>query len=183
MTPIDLVGCRINHLIVLDAVRRNGMRREWLCRCDCGKELWVSVSRLRRVEGRKNSCGCKDSRCQVLPDGGAAKNSLYHKYQVDAAKRGREFLLTKEQFLKIVTDNCYYCGEAPSNLESRGKHSKFMRNGIDRKDNNLGYTADNSVACCMLCNYIKRDMSIEQFSIHVRKLASRSALWISQQQY
>jgi len=35
--------------------------------------------------------------------------------------------------------------------------------GIDRKDNNLGYTPENSLPCCTLCNMMKRTYSYDNF--------------------
>ena len=35
--------------------------------------------------------------------------------------------------------------------------------GIDRKDNNKGYTNDNCVPCCGFCNKMKMDHSIDEF--------------------
>ena len=38
----------------------------------------------------------------------------------------------------LFKSNCFYCGLLNSNV----------LNGIDRKDNNLPYTYENSVSCC-----------------------------------
>jgi hypothetical protein len=37
------------------------------------------------------------------------------------------------------------------------KHKENSRYQLDRKDNDLGYTPENVVACCTRCNYAKRD--------------------------
>lgn len=36
-------------------------------------------------------------------------------------------------------------------------------NGVDRKDNSIGYTIDNCVTACKLCNYAKKAMSYDNF--------------------
>ena len=41
--------------------------------------------------------------------------------------------------------------------------SSFTFNGIDRKNNNLGYTYDNCVTACTTCNKAKNSMTIEEF--------------------
>ena len=39
----------------------------------------------------------------------------------------------------------------------------YKGNGIDRIDNNLGYTVQNSISCCKKCNYAKHKMSYDEF--------------------
>jgi hypothetical protein len=39
----------------------------------------------------------------------------------------------------------------------------FTRNGIDRKDNSKGYTIDNVVSCCFICNKGKWTQSVGEF--------------------
>ena len=46
----------------------------------------------------------------------------------------------------------------------------FLHNGVDRVNNDLGYTIENSVTCCSLCNYMKRGMSLSDFIIHINKI-------------
>lgn len=41
--------------------------------------------------------------------------------------------------------------------------SKLFRNGIDRVDNSLGYILSNVVSCCKICNYMKKDLSEQEF--------------------
>ncbi len=47
-------------------------------------------------------------------------------------------------------------------------------NGLDRVDNALGYTPTNVVACCGLCNWIKRDLSQAQFLAAVARIYHHS---------
>jgi hypothetical protein len=48
---------------------------------------------------------------------------------------------------------CFYCG-----------HSEIYGvNGVDRKDNAVGYTLENSVPCCATCNFAKRQMTVAEF--------------------
>ena len=55
--PIDLTGQKINRLLVLQRVKREGNTKTlWKCRCDCGKEIIVESYKLRN--GATKSCGC-----------------------------------------------------------------------------------------------------------------------------
>ncbi len=55
---VDLRGQRFGRLTVLDHEPKSTGKygKKWLCRCDCGNELWVRSDSLRR--GGTQSCGC-----------------------------------------------------------------------------------------------------------------------------
>lgn len=82
----------------------------------------------------------------------------YRAYKSNAFKRFKEFQLSIEDFKKLVSEPCFYCGE------------KDKRRGIDRIDNSKGYLKDNSASCCSTCNYMKKTFSVEDFISHVRKI-------------
>jgi len=78
-------------------------------------------------------------------------------YQKDARSHNREYTLTREQFRLIFQGTCAYCGEFPAY-------------GIDRRDNGIGYVAENCTPCCPICNYAKRDMSVDEFIAWVKRV-------------
>jgi len=53
---IDITGQRFGRLVAVSEVEPNGVRRRWLCKCDCGNEKTVDMYLLR--QGRIKSCGC-----------------------------------------------------------------------------------------------------------------------------
>jgi len=64
--------------------------------------------------------------------------------------------LTDNEALSLIKQPCHYCGNQENN-------------GIDRKDNTLGYTIDNSLPCCGRCNISKNDMSYDDFIKHIHQ--------------
>lgn len=78
----------------------------------------------------------------------------YNRYLARAAEKDLEFVLTKNEFAKFVNDKCYYC-----NKDTHINH----KNGIDRKDNDIGYIIDNCVSCCRECNYMKGILNENEF--------------------
>ena len=74
-------------------------------------------------------------------------------------KRGYEVSLTDEEMKERFLSNCVYCSARPHPL-----------NGIDRVDNEQGYTPRNSVPCCGICNRMKHAMTKEAFLTHVKKI-------------
>lgn len=143
----------------------------WLVRCSCGKEKPMLSTTLKNTKVR--SCGHLRGG-NVLPDHRAAITLRMSQYKSNAIKMGRVFSLTREQFQKLITGNCVYCGSRPSSIvRARGKYQKdFYYNGIDRIDNDVGYTLENSASCCSTCNLMKRGWSVDAFLEHIRKIAS-----------
>jgi hypothetical protein len=86
---------------------------------------------------------------------------------LDTAKRKNVVCsLTYEQFLEFTKiSNCAYCGESVSWLEHvpTGYRGKSGYN-LDRKIPSLGYTENNCVVCCPICNWAKNSLfSHEEF--------------------
>lgn len=83
------------------------------------------------------------------------KGSSYKEYYTRAVKKiNKSFEITMDDYLKIIAEKCYICGK-----ESKGEH----RNGIDRIDNDKGYTLDNVKPCCGECNYSKNDFKLQDY--------------------
>ena len=64
--------------------------------------------------------------------------------------------------------NCHYCGVEPEKISQSSNKNKpyngdYIYNGIDRIDNNKGYTMDNVVPCCEICNNAKKNLSKVKF--------------------
>ena len=77
------------------------------------------------------------------------------------------FLLTFEQFSTIVTTTCIYCGSPGS--QPIGDR---LVCGVDRIDNERGYTLDNVAPCCADCNLAKGNRSKEQFEEHLTRIVN-----------
>lgn len=143
----------------------------WLCQCECGNSKVVDNSNL--LSGNIQSCGCLHKerikelhKKTVKPD--APFYSLLKEYQRGAKDRGFSWELTEEQFRNITSSNCYYCNEEPSKIrDSNGgikyKGIPYKYNGIDRVDNRLGYTIQNTVPCCWMCNMLKGSFGKDEF--------------------
>ena len=145
----DISNTRVNKLYVTDKKeirfssnnknKKNSdgghLRTYWLCRCDCGEELWVRSDALERKT--KKSCGC-DKRVGEKGDG--VMGVVYAGYRVGARRRGLDFNISKEFFKEITSKDCFYCGSPLSNYRHiKGYYGDFRYNGIDRIDNNVGY--------------------------------------------
>lgn len=85
-------------------------------------------------------------------------NGQYHNYKTCAVKRKIEFTLSQEDCMKFYNTKCIYCGDTIKGM------------GIDRVDSNAGYTIQNSVPCCSICNFMKHILTKDEFIIHIKKI-------------
>jgi hypothetical protein len=85
-------------------------------------------------------------RCSICSPAGAYKKACQ-----GALGKGLEFPLTEEEFIYIVKQKCYYCGDSEN------------PRGVDRFDNSIGYEKDNCVSACWPCNSAKKEKSGTEF--------------------
>jgi len=107
-----------------------------------------------------------------LYDGKLSPNLFYfsqrgklYVYRNDANQKNKKrpntendysFNLTQEELDKIIKMNCHYCGLKPN-------RSKF-EGGLDKVNNKVGgYSVENNVSCCTVCNFLKSDFDKEEF--------------------
>lgn len=159
----------------------------YLCECGVG---YFGLARAVR-SGKTTSCGCwrkanlgKDrlgvSPANKLPEDERAVRYSWQYTKAGARHRDLKFTLTFEEVRELIFQNCHYCDEPPSKSVLVAKGSapiKALTNGIDRKDNNVGYEAHNCLPCCTGCNYFKRDYGYEEFMDRIRKIASKDSKW------
>lgn len=158
--------------------RKLGSDQIWLMRCRCGVEKEVSFKNYSN--GSSLSCGCYRRALghrggNRLAVGESARNQLLLIYRRGAQKRGIEFSLSRDDFLRITSSDCHYCGSPPGKILNRSKYvgkgnGAYIYNGIDRMDSGRGYIADNCVPCCYTCNYAKRDSHYLEFVYWIDRL-------------
>lgn len=148
----DLIGQRFGKLLVLHQAERRKGRIAWTCQCDCGNIKDILSFRL--TLGRSASCGCQIGHGRGKPLSNFER-SLGH-YQRSAETRNRKWELSLDQFRSLINTECFYCGHPPDNW--------LGFNGIDRVNNDQGYTLINCVSCCSTCNYAKAKKSVSEFA-------------------
>lgn len=171
----SMIGKKFNRLLVVSAAPSRHKRAYWNCVCDCGRTCVAMGKYLR--QGKKQSCGClrteynqlkaaSMSRKNILPDGEAAFNLLYASYRCSAENRSLVFELTKEQFKSLTARVCFYCGKLPSQNYKPDLSNGYVYNGVDRRNNSVGYVLENAVPCCKLCNWMKNAFEESDFLAH-----------------
>jgi hypothetical protein len=180
MRKLNLIGQKYHKLIVLEEAPTINGRSAWLCRCDCGVLKIIKTENLR--DGSTQSCGCWNreqsskraenmySKCiKYAPEEASARRIWQKTYQE----------MPYEDFYMFSQQNCYYCGEPPSNYQNVAtklssqnmkKNGNFTYNGLDRLDNSKPHSKENCVACCKYCNYAKRERSVDDFKLWIKKV-------------
>jgi hypothetical protein len=171
----DLTGQRFGKLVVISFVSK-GTRKsspKWLCHCDCGNEKVIAANNLN--SGNVRSCSCL-SRLEV---GLAAKRRVFKEYEKHAIEHNRDFSIDFDSFISICTKPCFYCGANPARSMKKSArkatfNGDFLCNGVDRVDNDEGYTILNSVSCCRICNWMKRHLTKHEFLSHIERVFTHS---------
>ena len=68
-----------------------------------------------------------------------------------ASRYKKSFNLTFKEFVTFWKKPCFYCGFMVKTI------------GLDRINSNKGYTRNNLVSCCKMCNFMKRAHSKYKF--------------------
>lgn len=161
------IGDKYNKLTCLSFSHVGPHNRSYFnFRCDCGNEKVLLGALVK--SGNTMSCGCygkarrKEKR---ISDSHSDVTAILLGYIRHAKKRGHEWGLSREHVLSLIFKECHYCGRTGQNIkktkQSIGGGLKY--NGIDRKDNKIGYLESNCVPCCGFCNKAKGIMDYDEF--------------------
>ena len=92
---------------------------------------------------------------------------ITYNYKRSAEKREIDYNLSDEETKKFLKNECFYCKDI---------NDDGYLNGIDRKDNKIGYKIDNCVTCCKICNISKKTMEVDEFIGKVHHILSYLSL-------
>lgn len=163
----DYTGFKKGYLqaISFEFVKNNSTY--WLFKCDCGNYKILKSNKVLSKNSTTKSCGCKKNKNQT--SNCPAFNKVFLSYSKGAKRRNLDFSLSINDFKNITSKKCFYCGIEPNKI-SKTKFNTYTYNGIDRKDNLLGYSLENSLPCCTLCNKAKRDLDFNIFINWIKQI-------------
>lgn len=167
---IDITGKIFGRIKVIGPTnkRANGRDVYWLCECSCGKQKEIIGYSIR--SGNTQSCGCLRLERVTKKNGESIINRLYKYYTDSAKKRNIDWEITKKKFVDIITKECSYCDSKPERKTINGLSGFLFCNGVDRIDSSLGYSNDNCVTACSMCNQMKWTYNTEEFLNHIEKI-------------
>lgn len=139
---------------------------------NCGAHLILRWDAIQSDTKHGKCCKCCGNNC--IANSNALFNISYNRYKQNAIVRGFTFELTNEEFNRLITSNCHYCNSEPVEIQSLKRYNKtgkpIYMNGVDRIDSNKGYTIENTVPCCEMCNRMKLNYNIDKFYEHIEKI-------------
>lgn len=146
----------------------SNLERKWKCENIYTKKVKIfRGSYLNIIQKRE-----KSSNKQL-----GLRNYLYKTNERNAIGRKRTFNLSFEEFNSLIAKNCYYCNEPPKiasdkTIITRGDRNQLpiYYNGIDRLNPEIGYSVENCVACCSICNYMKHVQQEHAFLSQIEKI-------------
>ncbi len=153
-----MVGQKFNKLTAVNKSSRKSTSGNyyWWFKCDCGGITESLPQNVVKIKNAVKSCGCL---LKSRHHGKSWLHKMIYDYKKHAKKLDVKYELTENEFEMFVNNCCYYCGKAP-------------RNGIDRVNPTMGYVLNNCVSCCKICNYMKRNLTKEQFLNHIHKVVA-----------
>lgn len=163
----------------------------WKCQCDCGTLRVIRASEV--VAQQSRSCGClrSDRVRESLQKGKGHSgfNQVWLNYRASAKRRGHSWGLSKDEFREITQSPCHYCGArnvskcTPNTRVAASREwASYSYNGIDRRDNGLGYERSNCLPCCDTCNRAKLVATEEEFYAWIKRVAAE-APWEKPREY
>lgn len=168
------IGTQFNKLTV---VGYDSEKKYYICQCACGN---ITTSRIHAMTTGKHrqcrACSSKEkSETTCLPNNLGLKSEIFRNYQRAAKKRNYSFELTQDEFIDLISEHCYYCGALPSMIwygtpRKNVAAKEFRYNGVDRKDNSIGYTKSNCVSCCKICNNSKSTLTENEWFDWIKKI-------------
>ena len=171
----DLKGIKCGHLMPEKVIGSDRYGIIWLCTCDCGNTTKAYASKLRK--SHKKSCGCgkfgnnhyKWSGCERIT--GYLWNSILQ----HAKQRHLEVSITIQEAWQLFIDQkekCAITGESISfAITPQERKDNIGTASLDRIDNCKGYTKDNIQWVHKYINYMKMNLSQNDFLYWCAKAA------------
>tara|TARA_Y100000310_G_scaffold333763_1_gene411972 strand:+ start:1898 stop:2479 length:582 start_codon:yes stop_codon:yes gene_type:complete len=146
----DLSGKRFGRLVVSSKHGFKGQHRYWECKCDCGNEVNVLATNLKRKYTK--SCGCLAVDEGWLLRGEKSRHwkgykkisgHYWNSIKDGSARRNIKFLLSIEEAWEKFEDQKGFCALTGCLLTFGDRFQDERTASLDRIDNMKGYVMDN----------------------------------------
>ncbi len=162
-----IIGKKFGRLTIIN-ISKDGKKEISECKCDCGKTMKTLLTNI--INGHSKSCGCL--RIYRHPERDVGLRKLYYRYKYRSKLYHKEqFKISLNKFKELTSKNCFYCGRPPETSSmSKSNYSNYVYNGLDRIVSSRGYTEDNVITACGICNKMKLNHSFEEFKNQIKKI-------------
>ena len=158
-TKLNHIGDRFGKLVVTNQYyqKTGNLKVDYVC--DRGNKVFTKSYSKIRIQKMCSNCRKTNSH-RIGID--TAFKTLFSDYKRNAKTRHFEFSISENDFKSLTQQACFYCGNAPTYVK-HAKRGNYIYNGVDRRNNDIGYTMENCVPCCKKCNYAKHTLTTEEF--------------------
>ena len=165
---VDRTGDKIGRLILDYPIRLKNIVH-WVCMCDCGNEVMVSISTLMR--GDTNSCGClrKDRLVIRNKNGwkgcGELSGSYIGQIKYNAKIRNIFYAVSTKYLWELFLSQNRKCVLSGFVLTFGDKRKKYREQtaSLDRIDSDMGYVEGNVQWIHKVINIMKGKQDSENF--------------------
>ena len=138
----DLTGQRFGRLVALKKADNLGSKTRWLCKCDCGNEVFLVTGSL--VSGNTKSCGCYkvDAVVKLNTTHGMTGSPVYRAWQSMITRCTNENYI---EYHRYGDRGISVCDEWRNSFETFYAYMGDRPPGktLDRIDNDKGYAPGN----------------------------------------
>lgn len=179
MNESDYIGKTFNRITIIGKDEERTTKDCFYVtgKCTCGRIKSYARHRLMGKDAPQ-SCGCIQRELKAgkkyLPPGEAAIRETWRIYKENAKRRKFSFSIDLLNFKSLTQKPCHYCGAPPTNVhKTRTKTpDSCSYSGLDRVKTREGYSVENVVTCCAVCNWMKGTMEYAEFIKQVEKISN-----------
>jgi len=153
--------------------------RQWLCRCDCGRESFYTTGQILSQGEQRMSCAAcqhesqeEENRIYEIPP------RFWTRATQQAARRNIEFKLSQKEaqdLFKEQKGKCALTGTPLHFTRLRTNYNRYTTASLDRIDSSRSYGAGNVQWVHKEINMMKQQLSQETFIQWCRKVAAQNA--------
>ena len=138
----------------------------------CGKE---GKERIYNADRLCNGCTTTKANNPGLLGYSADERTKYYNARNNSKRMKREFSIDAKRFMELWTEGeCYYCGNDKGTIPHANNRNRSLKKlitlGVDRLDPLIGYTNENCVTCCHICNVAKSTLEVNEYIEHCRSV-------------
>ena len=170
------VGETFGYLTIIDdsvVFKNKGRRFNVTVQCICGNTFKSLYSSFLQRKG--HDCGSHGNFWYKRIDPHGILYEQYKDYlRLDNSKFALDpKIISLQSFYNISDFSCVFCGGVKDIISGQ---NSILGCGLDRLNNTLGYTRENTVPCCKVCNRGKSNMIYKEWLDHLRGVGGNKAI-------
>ncbi len=167
---IDLTGARIGKLSIVSRANNKKGKVQWKCVCDCGNKKTILACNLLTKASRSCGCGWSKSKNKNHKWNGCGELGGTHFWEIrdGAFRRDIPFNLSINYLWKLYLRQNKKCALSGMEISMKYEKDGVTRGtaSLDRINNNLGYSIGNVQWVHTDINFMKQDLSQNEFIMY-----------------